>query len=723
MPDGFVNFMNNILRLFYRFLIVQLLFAAAGHCVYISGNLFTDMMIVDYWNRRINDRLPVTYNHFLQGGYLNMPSARMGEEGEIGIGYSAVPPYRNYNLRCQLIDRLEVSGSYRVFVGVDDPILTPLGFGDLSDKGVNVKLSLFSPEDSGYNLPGVAVGIDDFLGTQSFKAKYLVLTQVFLDYDLEATLGYGAQRLKGFFGGISWMPFRRCPWPYLNSLSIVAEYDAVRYKNPEVEKHPKGRIKKSPINMGVKYRLWDSIDLSAAYVRGDAWAFSASTYYNLGNTKGFLPKIDDPLPYKAPVNQEPLGWRRPEDVFALDLLYGLQGQGFDLLELCISYNPCNEKTLYAQITNTTYMNECETRNRLNHIFAAVIPSDILQVVAVMQSEGFPIQEYHYDMEYVREYGNHMIGAPELRVLTPMCEVDPPDPCLAECLFRQRRDLWNVEIFPKAHTFFGSAKGKFKYAFGVNLGLNGYIFEDLYYSIRLGYLFVSNLHHLHGVDRLNPSQLPNVRTDIVNYYCQRGITVDEAFVQKTWNLGKGLYTTVAAGLFEEEYGGVASECLYYPVNSCFAVGFEAAILRKRTVSGIGFTNRIRQLHGFVPSYHHFRGSQYFLDMYYEWREAKLDFKVMLGKFLAGDRGARFEVARYFPSGLIVSLWYTATNGRDHINGKDYQDKGVAFSMPLDIFYTYSDVSRWGYGMSAWLRDVGVTSATGLKLYEQIREQRN
>ncbi|MFI5342675.1 MAG: YjbH domain-containing protein [Chlamydiales bacterium] len=64
----------------------------------------------------------------------------------------------------------------------------------------------------------------------------------------------------------------------------------------------------------------------------------------------------------------------------------------------------------------------------------------------------------------------------------------------------------------------------------------------------------------------------------------------------------------------------------------------------------------------------------------------------------------------------------TNGHDRINGHTYYDKGVFFSMPLDIFYTKNNRSRWGYGMSAWLRDVGVRACTGTELYSIINQQR-
>lgn len=688
-----------------------------------EGDLLKDLMIVDYWNRCLNDRMPVTYDHVLQGGYFNMPSARMGEAGEIGGGYSSVPPYRNYNLRLQLIDRLEVSGSYRIFKGVDDPILTPLGFGDLSDKGVNVKFALFHPEDSDYKLPGLALGLQDFIGTQNFRSEYVVLTHVFLEQNLELSLGYGCRRIRGLFGGALWMPFRQSCYSYLKGLSLAAEYDATPYKDALVEKHPKGRVKKSPINFGLKYRLWDQYDFTLSYIRGDAFAFSASTFYNFGTTKGFIPKIDDSLPYQAPVNTEPLGILRPENVLAQDLIYAFRDQGFEILQIGLFYDECCQKTLRIKIVNSTYRLECDVRQRLNNLLAFLIPEDIDKAIVVIQTiDGFPVQEYRYAMPYVRSYGANEIGPHELKVLTPLHEVSYPV-CSAQLLFNQRNELWNFEIFPKTHTFFGSSRGKFKYALGLEAGVNGFLPGDVYYSIQLGYVMFSNLGDLTGVDRLNPSQLINVRTDIIRYYQQKGITIDEAYLQKNWNMGKGWYSRLAGGYFEEEYGGLATEFLYYPVKSRFAFGLEGAILKKRTISGLGLTNRIRKMDGFIITHKKFPyGSQYFLSGYYDWKEAKIDLKIMGGKFLANDWGVRYEISRLFDSGLRITFWYTRTNGHDKINGETYHDKGVAFTMPLDIFYTHSDRDKWNYGLSAWLRDVGVTAYTGNQLYEMINAER-
>lgn len=687
-----------------------------------QGDLFRDLLIVDYWNKKISERLPVYFNHLLQGGYFNMPSARMGQEGEIGGGYATLHPYHTYNLRFQVLDRLELSGNYRVFRGVKDPILSPLGFGDLSDKGANVKFAIIAPEDSDYVLPGVAVGLEDFMGTSAFNARYVVLSQVFLDQNLEFSLGYGWYRLRGFFGGAQWMPFRKAEHPLLQPVALVAEYDATPYTDPSIERHPRGRKKKSSFNYGLKYRFWDILDFSLGRVRGAVWAFSVSANYNFGYTTGFFPKVDNPLVYQAPQNIEPVGIRRPEMELVQDLIYPFSEQGFDLLRIDLSSDSCGQTTLRIYVENRVYRTEYEVKKRLNHLLSNLAPINIDHIIVVLEAKGFPVQEYHFSVDFLHDFSAGEIAAAELNVLSPIIDVSFVNPLYVNTLFKQPRNWFNLEVLPKVHTFFGSSRGKFKYLYGLNLALDGYLWDNVYYTLMLGYAFVSNLGDIQDMDRLNPSQLINVRTDIIRYYQQTGVTIDQAYLQKNWNMGAGWFSRLSVGAFEEEYGGIASEFLYYPVCSDWAVGVEAAILKKRTFNGFGFTSRIRKLQRFKPTYQRFLGKQYFFNLHYDCKMINIDFHIKAGKFLANDWGIRYQLTRYFDSGLRVSFWYTHTNAKDFINCKRYQDRGVEVSLPLDIFYTHSDRKRWGYGMSAWLRDIGVFARTGDTLFETIRENR-
>ncbi len=710
---------------FALLLVVFSFFAPAkssAHLFEREGDLMEDLLIVDYWNQRINEKMPIFYNNTLQGGYINMPSARMGREGELSIGGSWVPPYHNWNARCQLIDRLEVTANYRVFRGVDDPVLSQFGFGDFSDKGANLKFALFHPEDSEYKIPGVAVGIDDFLGTRAFKARYIVLTQVLLKQNLEFSLGYGEWRIRGFFGGVQWMPFRQSCNPFLENLALVAEYDAIPYKSKKREPHPDGRVKKWDFNLGVKYRIAEYFDFAASYVRGDAFAFSASTYYNLGESKGFVPKIDNPLPYVSPKNTEPLGPLRPENVMIQDLNYAFLNQGIEILKASLSYDCEKRKLLRLAIYNDTYRTELDLRNRINHLLAALIPNDIDTVIVVIESDGFPIQEYVYRMEFVRLYADQQMGTHELAIISPIREVSRECPYTACTLFKKNREWTNFFVLPDFNSFFGSSTGKFKYAVGLTAGSEAYLWNDYYYSARLGYLIYSDIQNLGDSDRLNPSQLINVRTDLINYLKQPGLTFPELYIQRAWNMKNGWYARLSLGWFECQYGGIGTEFLYYPTNSNWAAGFEGAVLKKRTTNGLGFTDKIRKLHGFTPTYQYFLGTQWFFNYYYDWKEICLEFKLKFGQFLARDIGARYEISRYFKSGLKVTFWYTQTNGNDIINGEVYYDKGIMLSMPLDVFYTHSSRERWEYGMSAWLRDVGFSAYNGRDLYNLINEQR-
>lgn len=691
-------------------------------CTDRESNLMQDLLIVDYWNKRLNERFPVTYNHLLQGGYFSMPSARMGREGEIGVGYGYVPPYILYNARFQLVDFLEVSGNYRIFKGVEDPVLTHLGFGDFSDKGANLKIALFSPEATHYRLPGLAIGLEDFIGTKAFHAYYIVLTQVFLKQNMEISLGFGANRIHKWFGGMIWMPFRRSPWTYFKDFAFVLEYDAIPYHDENIEKHPKGRKKYTGWQLGLKYRAWDHIDLSLAYIRGNKWAFTVSTFYDFGTTKGLLPKINDAMPYKAPANFQPIGELRPPETLIQEFIYAFRNQGFYLSEAWL----CDEggrRLLRLRITNLTYRDENQLRIRLNALLSSLIPNDIDGVIVVLDATSMPIQEIYYEAAFLRLFRDKEIGHYELDILTPFREATWPNIYTSKLLFKQDLDWWNLEVLPKTKTLFGSASGKFKYALGLSVNINGFLFNNVFYSIGLGYYFNSYLKTVHDIDRLNPSQIINVRTDIVKYYKQRGITVDEAFLEKVWNWGRGWYTRISFGIFETEYGGVSYEWLYYPVNSDWAIGMECALLKKRAYHGaFNFTSYARKLHGFKVKWVPFLGSQCFLNFYYNWRCTNLDFKISVGKFLANDVGVRTEVSRYFPSGLRMGFWYTYTNGHDVINHSVYHDKGAFISVPLDIFYTHTSRSRWGYGMSAWLRDVGVSAYTGNHLYDMINQER-
>lgn len=685
-----------------------------GRC----GSLFDELLLVEACKRQQQSPFPVYYDLNLNGGYFQMPSARVGGSGEIAFGYSSAPPYINWNLRLQWAERLEIAGNYRIFKGVPDPILTPLGFGDLSDRGVNIKIALVRAEESEYQLPALAIGWQDFMGTSRFDSRYVVATQVFPRYGLELSCGYGWRRWKGWFGGLHWLPF----WQresLLAPLAFTVEWDATDYSNPEAEPHPRGREVRSRLNRGIKYRLWNSIDLSLGYLRGKKWAFALSGFYNFGQSQGLLPKIDDPLPYRAPLCVESLeGGLRSPLWLSVDLAWALRDQGMRLLETTLLDG---SRKMRLVIVNDRWRTEREWRLRISPLLAALLPEEIEEVEVVVSYEGLAMQAYCFPLQWHRQQAKEGCTSGSLALVAqrrdlPFCQEE------GSLVYWSQEPRYRLGLLPRTYTFFGSAKGKLRYSLGASLVADGFLPGELYYDLQLTYIGLASLGKIKSIDRLNPSQLPNVRSDIVCYLHRPGLKLEKGYLQKSWNLGEGWFSRVALGLFEIEYGGVAGELLYAPVNSRWALGWDAALLRKRTLSGLGFSDKVRQLNGFCASYRRFLASQAFCSLYYDWRELSINLRARAGKFLANDKGVRLELVRSFASGMEMTIWYTYTDGRDSINDRCYHDKGVAISLPLDLFYTYSCHKRWCYSLAAWLRDVGVIGGQGRGLYQQLYEQR-
>ncbi len=686
------------------------------------SSLFEDLATVAEVDEEINSQLPFIYNNVLLGGYFMTPSARMQKAGMSAIGGASVPPYSYYNLNFQLLDILEFSGNYRVYRGIKDSILGDSGFGDFYDRGANFKLALYTQSQMYQYLPSVAVGYEDFHGSRRFSSFYLIATKEWLRQNLEITLGWGKGRMKGFFGGMGWTPWRKMGVWLIDGLTFVAEYDAFDYKGRSHE-HPEGRSIRSRINVGLSAQFVEMLQLQVASVRGNHIGGSIVFNYNFGETKGFFPKIDNPQIYRAPVDLQALGHLRTEKELAQELAYIFNEQGFILSQVYLTYGDDGAENLWIKVINTMYRTEEEVRERISCILSTVAPSNIENITVVIEADGVPIQEYQFNTKQLHRFRNNSIGEYELAITSPVTTVSAhPGKYDSSLLYQCKKSAWVFTFFPRFLTFFGSAGGKFKYSMELVGGPEGYLFDQIYYKVLGSYAIKSSFSGVGDTDKINPSQTLNVRSDSVRYYQSNTLALEQAFLQKGFDLGKGWFFRLATGYFEPAYAGVATEVLLAPVCNNWAIGLECATVFKRNYSGLGFQYKIRKLHGFVSEYVPFVGYQYFLDLHYDCKPLQMDIKVSIGKFLARDKGAKFELTRYYPSGMLFSLWYTLTNANDFVNRQKYHDKGIAFQMPLDIFLKKSSRAMIGYAMSSWLRDVGARAATGVSLYSTVHWER-
>ncbi|NGX54691.1 MAG: hypothetical protein KR126chlam2_00306 [Chlamydiae bacterium] len=700
-----------------RTLFIITFFAALIDC---HASLVDDLVVAHHWDAKLEERLPITYNHLLSTGCFTTPSARMAEGGEIGIGGAHAPPYLMWNARIQPFSHVEFSVNYRIFKEIRDEGLSPFGFGDFAARAANFKWALFTPEDSENILPGVAIGVEDFMGTKKFTNYFAVATQIWMKLGLETSLGWGAGRYtggpsRGVFGSASWFPWWNCCNKWTKGFALAAEYDPIDYSNPEREPHPDGRTSHLPINYGVKYNLCDLLHFSASRIRGDDFAYAGSLQYNWGKCEGLIPKVDDPPPYTAPVDREPLGCARPESVMVQQLNYALSEQGLRLTKAWIK-----GQRLWISLINQCYRQEHVVRERVQHLLATLTPSNIAEVIVIVESYGLPCQQYVYSRELLLQLSSHRISPYEFDILTPRREA--AQPC-GRMIFHRRLDPWKCQISPRLESFFGSASGKYKYDFGVKANVEGFAPGNLFYEVQFSYSLFADIQNIGDFDKYNPSQLPNVLTDYVRYRQAGTFSTDIAYLQRSQNFGRGIFGRAAAGYFQVNYAGVAGELLWYPTCSYFALGIEGAVLKKRRYTGLGFQSELRRLDGFTETFHPYSTlQQFFLTAYCDIPEISVAAKASIGQFLAYDRGARFEMTRYFTSGLNITAWITITDAYDVMHGAVYFNKGISIELPLDLFFKCSSRRVWNYALAAWLRDAGAFITTGKPLFETINRER-
>ncbi|MDQ5956567.1 MAG: hypothetical protein QG627_852, partial [Chlamydiota bacterium] len=409
----------------------------------------------------ISDRLPFIYNYSTLGGYFYTPSARMDTMGTLATNITSTSSFQIYGMGFQFFDRIQVSVNYHIYKGMKK---------QNTDRIANIKLGLITEQDDFTYLPTLAVGIDDFIGIGGVNSPYIVMSKQFLPLNVECSLGWGRKRLQGIFAGISCSPFRKSEKGFLKNLSFIAEYNSNKEKSDSL---------KGKINTGLVFSAGDYFQFSLTSLGGKEVAISSCLQFPLGLNQKI--KSQDPCLYVSPINTEPLGCMRGKQDFSQEIAYALKQQGLDLYRASIRYNAFGDKQLCLKIINTRYCQECEVRERIQCVLAALTPSDITSILLVIEEGGVNCQAYCFDRKLLRLWYHNQISDYSYNVLVPLQEVPECKNCYEEALiFQRHKPIGTLIIRPRMLTFFGTNNGKFKYNIGAIISPEGYIKDQFYY---------------------------------------------------------------------------------------------------------------------------------------------------------------------------------------------------------------------------------------------------
>ncbi|WP_084437763.1 YjbH domain-containing protein [Niveispirillum irakense] len=202
-----------------------------------------------------------------------------------------------------------------------------------------------------------------------------------------------------------------------------------------------------------------------------------------------------------------------------------------------------------------------------------------------------------------------------------------------------------------------------------------------------------------------SVLPHVRSDIRQYLQDGTTAMTHLQADYTFRVAQDTYNRVYGGYLEEMFGGVGNEILYKPFGKEWAIGLDVAWAKQRdTQQWFGFRD-----YNVVTGH---------LTGYYHYEPLGLDARVRVGRYLAGDKGATFELSRTFDSGITVGAFATFTDVSAEEFGEGRFDKGIYFSIPLDNIYVKSSRGGLGWLWRPLTRDGGQTLASRRALIGQV-----
>ena len=651
----------------------------------------------------------ITQNDFGGVGLLQTPTARMAPAGELSVNANRTSPYSRYSVSLQPFEWLE--GSFR-YTAITNRRYGPESLsGDQSykDKAVDVKLRLWQES---HWAPELALGFRDVGGTGLFSSEYLVANKRYNDFDFSAGVAWGYLGNRGdfdnplggiddrfdtrpegdgtgdvntnayfrgrpsLFGGVSY----QTPW---EPLSLKLEYEGNDYKDEPKDNHIK---QDSPINLGAVFKLTDSVDLSAAWERGNTAMFGITLHTNFVSRKAPAKTFDPPaerLPAHAPVTA-------PDQVNWADVSRRLQkNAGYDVERVA---QRGSELLVYGEQTN--YFHSAKAVGRASRILDNSVNDDIDWFTLVNKRYDMPLEETSVPRETFREVVNN---EEPLQSLHRTTEVNAAMPHRETTLYTQTRDPLKYGVGLGYKQNVGGPDGLL-YQISADADAEYRFTRNTWWS---GLLSVNLLNNYDNFTYDAPSGLPRVRTDLRQYMTTSDVTMPTFQFNHARQLDQDWYGMVYGGYLESMFAGVGGEALFRPQGQRWSVGADLNYVRQRDFDqGFGLRD-YSTVTGHITGY---------TDLPFDAQAA-----VSVGRYLAKDWGATVDLSREFANGVRFGAWATMTSATSEEYGEGSFDKGIYVSIPFDEMMSVSTMRRANIVWSPLTRDGGARLGRSYSLH--------
>jgi opacity protein-like surface antigen len=617
-------------------------------------------------------------------GLMEIPTARVLKEGRYRVGAAQVDPYRYFYGAVSPLEGLELVGSFTTVLGVQ--VIGPQ-FGDYKDKAAGIKYQLY-PEEKW--TPALAVGIMDPHGTRKYPSQYIVASKQIYPFDF--TIGFGNGRFgkrplpsqgEGFriemiTDNASWRSdgqiFAGVQFAATDELLLMAEYSPIRYEkqtgDPARKKYFTQAVP-SKFNFGLRWRPLDWLEAGVSWQRGEQIGANLSVAFDLGVP--LIPLYDHPYKEKPEHRLHPLEGR---------IAMGLEASGFS--DIVVRKEGAE---LWIEAQNVKYYYSPRAIGVMLRIVAEIVPVEVKTLHLTLTKRGIPMVAIIAERGDIALFAEEKLTAGEFLSLTGGMKTDDAEPLPGN---RFNREWWSYGFRPNLQTYLASREGYFKF----RLGLLGFLeFKPWMggsFIAGLQYYFLNNV----PVENIGDSSRP-VRSDVALYKNQDA-ALGMLMYDHVYKSDHEIYARISGGLLETQYGGMDWEIAKPFWGGRFMVGLSGSVVKKRDPDKIfGFKEN-----DFKSTY-----VTGFLNTRLNIPELETTVDLKTGQFLAGDRGTRLTLSKFF-NGVILSAWYSQTNTDIFTDpwSRGYHDKGISFTIPMRLFRGTDSKTFYYFGLSPWTRDV-------------------
>ena len=625
-------------------------------------------------------------------GLMEIPTARVMKENTYRFGFAEVSPYRYYYGALGVLPNLEIDGRVTEIVGVKG--FQDTSYGWYKDKALDIKYR-FLPE-SKYG-PALAIGIMDPQGTRLYPSQYLVASKQIYPFDFTIGFGngrFGKRPLPASNEGIKaeiftdpkqWLKDSQIFWGIQFSLSdkfsFMMEHSPIKFHKQLSDPAQKRYFDKpvpSKFNFGFRWKPLKWAEVDVTYQRGEQFGINLSTLFEIG--KPLIPIYDESYREKVTDKDYPLETR---------LVNALSASGFSNIKIKINVND-----IWVEAQDNRYFYVTKAVDVILKIVNDISPQHIDNIHIIMSSNGIPLFRFSTIRADIIDWRSEKLTTDEFIYLSKFDPTftDSPD----TRIFHQ--GFFEYGLKPSLENYLNDPSGFFKYRFGLAMWGSYHPWKGS------TFLAQPDWYPINNISTSTPPLIDPVRSDIV-LYKEKNLSLSRLMFDQVYKASHELYGRLSAGYLEVQYAGLYGEVATSLMAGRVMLGVGGSAVRKRDPD-----NAFKLSDDFTQIY-----KTAFLNSRLNIPEYDVALDVKAGRFLAGDKGAKFTISKFI-NGVTISAWYSVTDTSDlkDPSNRGYHDKGISVTIPIRLFRGTDSKTSYSYVLTPWTRDV----AQDVNQYESL-----